>query len=148
MGVDPTARSLHVGHLLPFMALFWLYIHGHHTVSLVRRQYRSLSRPLGADKVKVGGATARIGDPTGRTVTREVQTSSTGQANTESILHQLGDLWANVERSAQKHGHASSSWGRWEVVNNSEWLANLGVMEFLQVLGPGARLGAMLSRDT
>jgi len=36
VGVDPTAASLHVGHLLPFMALFWMYLHGFHTVSLVR----------------------------------------------------------------------------------------------------------------
>jgi len=35
VGVDPTAPSLHVGHLLPLMALYWMYIHGYHTVSLV-----------------------------------------------------------------------------------------------------------------
>ena len=35
VGVDPTAPSLHVGHLLPLMALFWLHVHGFHTVSLV-----------------------------------------------------------------------------------------------------------------
>jgi tyrosyl-tRNA synthetase len=39
VGVDPTAPSLHVGHLLPLMALYWMYLHGYHTVSLV-----SLSR--------------------------------------------------------------------------------------------------------
>lgn len=98
--------------------------------------------------MKIGGATARVGDPTGRTVTREVQASSTRQANTENILHQLRSLWANVQRSALKHGHAGSLLGRCEVIDNNEWLANLGIMEFLQVLGPGARLGAMLSRDT
>jgi tyrosyl-tRNA synthetase len=35
VGVDPTAPSLHVGHLLPLMALYWLYLHGYYTVSLV-----------------------------------------------------------------------------------------------------------------
>jgi tyrosyl-tRNA synthetase len=35
VGVDPTAPSLHVGHLLPFMALFWMYLHGYNTFSLV-----------------------------------------------------------------------------------------------------------------
>lgn len=35
VGIDPTAASLHVGHLLPLMALFWMHIHGFHTVSLV-----------------------------------------------------------------------------------------------------------------
>ena len=35
LGIDPTARSLHVGHLLPLMTLFWFYVHGFHAVSLV-----------------------------------------------------------------------------------------------------------------
>jgi tyrosyl-tRNA synthetase len=35
VGVDPTAPSLHVGHLVPLMALYWMYIHGYYTVSLV-----------------------------------------------------------------------------------------------------------------
>lgn len=35
VGVDPTAPSLHVGHLLPLMALYWMYLHGYHTVTLV-----------------------------------------------------------------------------------------------------------------
>ena len=35
VGVDPTAPSLHVGHLLPLMALYWMYLHGYYTVSLV-----------------------------------------------------------------------------------------------------------------
>lgn len=35
VGVDPTAPSLHVGHLLPLMTLFWMYLHGYHTISLV-----------------------------------------------------------------------------------------------------------------
>ncbi len=35
VGVDPTASSIHVGNLLPFMVLFWLYIHGYHAVALV-----------------------------------------------------------------------------------------------------------------
>lgn len=35
VGVDPTAPSLHVGHLLPLMAMYWMYLHGYYTVSLV-----------------------------------------------------------------------------------------------------------------
>ena len=35
VGIDPTAPSMHVGHLLPLMTLFWLYVHGYHVVSLV-----------------------------------------------------------------------------------------------------------------
>lgn len=36
VGIDPTAPSLHVGHLVPLMALFWMYVHGFHSVTLVR----------------------------------------------------------------------------------------------------------------
>jgi tyrosyl-tRNA synthetase len=36
VGIDPTASSMHVGHLIPFMALFWMYMHGYHAVTLVR----------------------------------------------------------------------------------------------------------------
>ena len=53
VGVDPTADSMHIGHLLPFMPLFWLWFHGHPAITLL------------------GGATARIGDPTGRLTDRE-----------------------------------------------------------------------------
>ena len=38
VGVDPTAPSLHVGHLLPLMVLYWMYLHGYYTVSLVSDQ--------------------------------------------------------------------------------------------------------------
>lgn len=41
VGIDPTAASLHVGHLLPFMALYWMYLHGFHTVTLVSRSRTS-----------------------------------------------------------------------------------------------------------
>ena len=37
VGIDPTAPSLHIGHLLPLMSLFWMYVHGFHAVTLVRR---------------------------------------------------------------------------------------------------------------
>jgi hypothetical protein len=40
VGVDPTAPSLHVGHLLPLMALYWMYLHGYYTITLVRAPTR------------------------------------------------------------------------------------------------------------
>ena len=43
VGFDPTAPSLHVGHLVPLMGLYWMYIHGFHAVSLVRTQTNSFS---------------------------------------------------------------------------------------------------------
>ncbi|KAH8816376.1 hypothetical protein F5884DRAFT_896163 [Xylogone sp. PMI_703] len=130
VGVDPTAASLHIGHLLPFMALFWMHIHGYHTVSLL------------------GGATAKIGDPTDRLTTREKQVSSLRTENMVKMHYQLKKLWANVEVYAKKYGYIRDwSWKR-GLVNNNVWMNKLNIMEILQVLGHGMRLGPMLARDT
>ncbi|RQM08832.1 hypothetical protein DH86_00002961, partial [Scytalidium sp. 3C] len=82
VGIDPTAASLHIGHLLPLMALFWMYIHGYHTVTLL------------------GGATSKIGDPTGRLTTREKQASAIRTENMVKMHYQLKKLWKNVDSYA------------------------------------------------
>ena len=130
VGIDPTASSLHVGHLLPLMSLFWMYVHGFHTVSLI------------------GGATSKIGDPTDRLTTREKQHSLTRTQNMANMHYQMKKLWVNVETYGRKYGYNWEwSWHR-ELVNNFAWMNKLTLMEFLQVLGPGMRMGAMLARDT
>ncbi|KAH0565368.1 hypothetical protein GP486_001233 [Trichoglossum hirsutum] len=129
-GFDPTAPSLHVGHLLPLMALFWLYVHGYHTVSLL------------------GGATAKIGDPTGRKTSREAQSSSTRKANMVSMHYQLKKLWMHAEQYGRKYGFEWEWAWRRELVNNNAWMNKLPLMEVLQVLGPGVRLGTMLGKQT
>ncbi|KAL1638929.1 tyrosyl-tRNA synthetase [Diplodia intermedia] len=129
-GVDPTAASLHVGHLLPFMVTFWMYFHGFHAVTVL------------------GGATAKIGDPSGRTTAREHQASATRKANMAQMHIQLKKLWVSVERMARKHGYVREWAWRRALMNNNEWLGKLDVVEFLRVMGPAMRLGPMLSRDT
>lgn len=130
VGIDPTASSPHVGHLLPLMCLFWMYVHGYHTVSLL------------------GGATAKIGDPTDRLVSREKQHSSVRTANMVGMHYQLKRLWQNVETYGRSFGHEHEwAWHR-ELVNNNAWMNKLPLMEVLQVLGPGMRIGAMLAKDT
>jgi tyrosyl-tRNA synthetase len=130
VGIDPTASSLHVGHMLPLMSLFWMYVHGYHTVTLL------------------GGATSKIGDPTDRLTTREKQHSSTRANNMVSMHYQLKKLWLNVEVYGRKYGYNWEwSWKR-ELVNNNAWMNKLPIMEVLQVLGPGMRMGAMLARET
>ncbi|KAK0114325.1 tyrosyl-tRNA synthetase [Cadophora gregata] len=130
VGVDPTAASLHVGHLLPLMSLFWMYVHGYHTVSLL------------------GGATAKIGDPTDRLTTRTLEPGSVRTANMARMHFQLKKLWANVEQYGMKYDYKWEwSWHR-ELVNNNAWWNKLPMLEVLQVLGPGMRLGSMLARDT
>ncbi|KAI9702358.1 MAG: tyrosyl-tRNA synthetase [Candelina mexicana] len=130
VGIDPTASSMHVGHMLPLMTLFWLYIHGYHSVSLL------------------GGGTATVGDPSGRTTSREVQGSSVRKANMVSMHYQLKRLWANIEQLSRKYGYQWEwAWHR-ELVNNNAWMNKLPILKFLQLLGPGVRLGTMLGRDT
>jgi tyrosyl-tRNA synthetase len=130
VGIDPTAASLHIGHLLPLMSLFWMYVHGYHTVTLV------------------GGATSKIGDPTGRLTSREDIHRHTRAQYVINIHYQLKKLWINVEAYALKYGY------RWEwawkrgLVNNNAWMNKLPIMEVLQILGPGVRLGDMLAKDT
>lgn len=129
-GIDPTAASLHLGHLLPFMVLFWLYIHGYHTVSLI------------------GAATAKIGDPTGRLSDRQAMDAATQLSNLAGMQEQMKGIWKNVAVLAEKHGYKKDlSWNR-AIWNNSTWLGKLTLIDFLAVLGRGARMGTMMGRDT
>ncbi|KAL3419830.1 Tyrosine-tRNA ligase, mitochondrial [Phlyctema vagabunda] len=130
VGIDPTAPSLHVGHLLPLMSLFWMFVRGHHSISLV------------------GGATAKIGDPTDRLTTRAEQDAAVRTSNLVSMHYQLKRIWENVEVYGRKHGlKGTHKWTR-ELVNNATWMNKLTVMELLQVMGPGMRMGPMMARDT
>lgn len=112
------------------MSLFWMYIHGFHTVSLL------------------GGATAKIGDPTGRMISREKVQASVRTANMVAMHYQLKKLWINVEAYGGKYGYNWEwAWHR-ELVNNNAWMNKLTMMEVLQILGPGVRIGTMLGRET
>lgn len=130
VGVDPTAPSLHVGHMIPFMSLFWMYLHGYHTVSLL------------------GGATAKIGDPTGRLTTREKEHSAIGTANMANMHLQLKNIWVNVEKTGRKHGFELGWANQRGLVNNNAWWNSLPMLDVLKILGPGMRMGPMLARDT
>ncbi|KAF1841877.1 tyrosyl-tRNA synthetase-like protein [Cucurbitaria berberidis CBS 394.84] len=130
VGVDPTAPSLHVGHLLPLMALYWMYLHGYYTVSLL------------------GGGTVQIGDPSGRTTARSRQGADVQSMNVESIQSQLEKLWTNVKCLGIKHQYAQLTSRRQDILNNRRWLEKLSAVELMRDLGSGMRLGPMLSRDS
>lgn len=129
-GIDPTAPSLHVGHLVCFMTLFWMYVHGYHAVTLV------------------GGGTARVGDPTGRTTDRPQMTSTERKANIVSMHYQLKKIWDNVEKVAQKYGYRWEKYWHRELVNNAVWWNKVPFVDVLKYMGSGMRLGPMLSRET
>lgn len=133
VGIDPTADSLHVGHLLPFMALGWMYMNGYHAVTLL------------------GGSTAKIGDPTDRLTTREKEHSSTRTAKMLAMHYQLKKLWLNMEPYGKKRMdfHEDNGWVMHkELANNAAWWNKQPLLEVLQILGHGMRLGPMLARET
>ncbi|KAB5578438.1 tRNA synthetases class I-domain-containing protein [Coniochaeta sp. 2T2.1] len=130
VGIDPTAPSLHIGHLIPLMPLFWMYMHGYgaHTI--------------------VGGATAKIGDPSGRLKDRDPLDKSSLTMNMTKIHFQLKKLWTNVEAQARQQGYKKDWAWRRAITNNNTWWNSLPMLEVLKRAGTGIRIGPMLSRDT
>ncbi|KAH8655185.1 tRNA synthetase class I [Xylariales sp. PMI_506] len=130
VGVDPTAPSLHVGHLLPLMALFWMYVHGYraHTI--------------------IGGATVKIGDPTDRLQAREKLPRTDVTTNITKMHYQMKRIWANVDTLAKTHGYEKElSWER-ALLNNSHWHGSTPFIQVVTRLFKGIRMGPLLSRDT
>ncbi|VUC21246.1 unnamed protein product [Clonostachys rosea] len=130
VGIDPTADSMHVGHLLPFMALFWLWFHGHPAITLL------------------GGSTARIGDPTGRLLSRDNMSNSEITKNITKLHFQLSRLWTNVDNLRRKYGYEDDWAAKRALLNNNTWLGKLTVYDFSKRLARSMRLGPMLSRET
>ncbi len=117
VGIDPTGRSLHIGHLVPLYAMAHLAKAGHRPVALV------------------GGGTARIGDPSGRTEVRRMLTVEQIDANVEAIRLQ-------IDRFLESAGTKP------EVVNNADWLASLNYIDFLRDIGRHFSVNRMLSFET
>ncbi|TLD29277.1 hypothetical protein PspLS_03639 [Pyricularia sp. CBS 133598] len=130
VGIDPTAASLHLGHLVPLMPLFWMYMNGYTSITLL------------------GSATAKVGDPSGRLTDREKQKGEVFSKNMVSMHYQIKKLWTNVEAMAKRYGYKEDwAWRRGQR-NNNEWWNKQPLLEFLQMLGSNVRVGPMLSRDT
>ncbi|KAI1492932.1 tRNA synthetase class I [Biscogniauxia mediterranea] len=130
VGIDPTAPSLHLGHLLPLMPLFWMYMHGYRAISVV------------------GGATAKIGDPTDRLKTRDPISKADLSMNITKIHYQLKRMWLNVDAMARRFGYEKKWAWRRALLNNSAWHNQVPMQECVSRLFKGMRLGPMLSRDT
>ena len=118
IGFDPTGNSLHVGSLLVIMILVHLQRHGHRPVALV------------------GGGTGMIGDPSGKTVERQLLTPEQVAANTASIRAQL-------ERFLSFEGASAA-----RMRDNAEWLTPLSMVEFLRDTGKHFTVNYMLQKDS
>ncbi|EXJ95803.1 tyrosyl-tRNA synthetase [Capronia coronata CBS 617.96] len=129
-GIDPTAPSMHVGHMIPFMVLAWFYVHGYDTHFVL------------------GGFTASIGDPTGRLTGRETQAPAIRKANIASMHAQLKRLGVSIEKYAHRRGYVKEWAWRRALDNNVTWWTTTSARDFLSILGRHVRIGPMLGRDT
>jgi len=75
-------------------------------------------------------------------------TTTERKANVVNIHYQLKKLWPNVERIGDKHGYKYEKYWQRGLVNNATWWNKVPFTDVLKYLGPGMRMGTMLSRDT
>jgi tyrosyl-tRNA synthetase len=117
IGFDPTATSLHVGSLLPIMSLAHMQRCGHRPIALV------------------GGGTALVGDPSGKTEMRQMLSREEIDENAEKLKVQLSQF---IDFSSDQA----------LLVNNAEWLAPLNYIEFLRDIGRHFSVNRMLSAES
>ena len=118
-GVDPTGDSMHIGHLIPFMILRRFQLAGH--------------RPV----IVIGGATGSIGDPSGRTSERVLQTKEQVQHNVEKLTAQMKHLFLTSQEDQEAV----------RLVNNYDWTKDLSLLDFLRDYGKHFNLNTMLAKD-
>lgn len=118
VGFDPTATSLHVGSLLPLMMLRRFQSFGHKPIALV------------------GGATGMIGDPSGKSEERNLQSKEALDANVRGLRSQM-------ERFLDFSGEAAAI-----LVNNLDWTGPWSYLEFLRDVGKNFPVSVMLSKDS
>ena len=119
VGFDATAPSLHVGHLIQIMLLYWLQQTGHQPIALM------------------GGGTTKVGDPTGKDTQRALLTDATIQSNIESIK----GVFAKFLRFGSGPRDAI-------MANNDDWLSRLGYVEFLRDYGTQFTINRMLTFES
>ncbi|KAL5549298.1 hypothetical protein UlMin_004529 [Ulmus minor] len=118
-GFDPTAESLHLGNLLGIIVLSWFQRYGHQAVALI------------------GGATARVGDPSGKRLERPELDSET------LVKNQLG-VTDNITRILGRGSNSSSV----VVLNNFDWWKDVKLLDFLKQVGRFARVGTMMAKES
>ncbi|KAH7444574.1 hypothetical protein KP509_02G083500 [Ceratopteris richardii] len=132
-GFDPTAESLHLGNLLGLIVLSWFQKCGHVPVPLL------------------GGATARVGDPSGKSVERPT-------LDEETIERNLSGVKSNIEQVLRVGGNEASEdiWqideGKYmhpaRILNNYDWWSDFSLLQFLRDVGKHARVGTMISKES
>ncbi|CAH00131.1 tyrosine--tRNA ligase MSY1 [Kluyveromyces lactis] len=129
-GADPTAKSLHLGNLLPLMVLLNFYVRGHDVVSLI------------------GGATGKVGDPSGRKTERDVIAEAKRQGNIERIVEQYKTFFTNGLKYYESRIKERDAPGKVTYLNNISWWQDVKMLDFLATYGKHIRIQNMLSRDS
>ncbi len=120
VGIDPTADSLHIGHLVGVMMLKHFQLAGHKPLALV------------------GGATGMIGDPSGKSNERNLLDEATLRHNQEAIKGQLArflDFTSDADNAA-------------ELVNNYDWMKNFSFLDFIRDVGKHITVNYMMAKDS
>jgi tyrosyl-tRNA synthetase len=120
VGIDPTADSLHIGHLVGVMLLKHFQLSGHKPLALV------------------GGATGMIGDPSGKSNERNLLDEATLRHNQEAIKGQLSrflDFTSDALNAA-------------ELVNNYDWMKNFSFLDFIRDVGKHITVNYMMAKDS
>lgn len=120
VGIDPTANSLHIGHLVSVMMLRHLQLAGHKPYALI------------------GGATGMIGDPSGKSAERNLLDETTLRLNQESIKEQLSrflDFDSKAENSAV-------------LVNNYDWMKDFTFLDFIRDVGKHITVNYMMAKES
>ncbi len=120
VGIDPTADSLHIGHLVSVMMLKHFQDAGHQPIVLV------------------GGATGMIGDPSGKSQERNLLDEPTLRHNQEALKKQLSGL-LNFDTSADNHAI---------MVNNYDWMSKYSFLDFIREIGKHITVNYMMAKDS
>jgi tyrosyl-tRNA synthetase len=118
VGFDPTARSLHLGHIIPVMGLAHFQRNGHIPIALV------------------GGGTGMIGDPSGKTVERQLLSKEDVESNALRLKAQLSHFFSFEGPQAAL------------LLNNAEWLLPLNLVDFLRDIGKHFSINAMIAKES
>lgn len=117
-GFDPTASSLHIGHLVPLIMLKRFQDAGHQALALI------------------GGATGMIGDPSFKAVERSLNTE-------ETVAGWVTDLTIQIEQLLAPHLCKPIT-----IVNNADWMSNVNVIDFFRDIGKHFSVNNMISRES
>uniref|UniRef100_A0A0D3EP91 Tyrosine--tRNA ligase n=1 Tax=Oryza barthii TaxID=65489 RepID=A0A0D3EP91_9ORYZ len=144
-GFDPTAESLHLGNLLGLVVLSWFRRCGHNAVALV------------------GGATGRVGDPSGKSAERPELNLAAVETNSNAIKSLIGQILdrapepsqhsqsgknLNLEQNEQALVNSGEKMGSFQILDNYDWWKDITLLDFLKEVGRFARVGTMIAKES